>query len=72
MNFTPATAIPVNELMTIPQAAKRLPHLTESQLRAKIAAGQVRSIWIAGCQFVHEGDLQHSFGERFVKRDPAK
>ena len=66
-DFTPETVIRADQLLTVGQAAKRLPKLTEGQLRGKIQDKQVRTIWIAGRCFLYEGDLEHAFGENFVK-----
>jgi len=67
----PDEPIPSTEFMTVAQAAKRLPDLSEGQLRARIRQKLIRSVRIAGYELVIERELRFAFGHKF-KPAPKK
>ena len=57
-------SVNLNELLTIAQAAKRLPY-SEPTLRNMIAGGRVQAVRIGGHVFVAESELQAKLGDRY-------
>jgi len=65
MSGLPDEPIPSTEFLTIAQAAKRLPDLSESQLRARIRQKLLRTVNIAGHELLVERELRYAFGDKF-------
>jgi len=53
------------ELMTVGQAAKRLPDITEAGLRCRIDRREIETVRIAGRIFLTETALRAAFGDRY-------
>jgi len=56
------------ELLTVGQAAKCLPDITEAGLRCRIDRREIEVVRIAGRIFVTEAALRAAFGDRYTSR----
>ena len=61
----------INEIFSIAQAAKRLPH-SEPALRALYRAGRLDAFKIAGKLVVTEAELKARFGAQYQPPRPRK